>query len=459
MKFFPLLKRLLFYYAIILAGLIAICVLFYHNTNTFHSLTYLVKHTNGVLNITQQLSAKSKDLQWENRNFIRKDGGDKKTLAAYLHVKYELDLLLDSLIALTADNPRQHRSIALLRGQLQSLKAFCDSSIVIKQQRGFTPPEFSANIKQQVVFHQLVTRVLKNVSDEEQRLLVLREAKSNKALTTGSRILVVAGILILLLLILSITTMGNYLSLHKAAEHESKMALEKEKHLNQMKSNFVALASHEFRTPLSTILSSVSLLEQYKTTETQEKRDKHIQRIKSSVGYLVAILEEFLSVERIEAGEAKVQREHYNIKAQVSELIDKFTPAGKGGHQLKYEHRGPETVLLDRGFVEHIFTNLISNAIKYSPDRYYIYISTRVHDTMIQLIVKDEGIGISLPEQKQLFEKFFRAANIGNIKGTGLGLHIVKRYVDLMGGEISVQSQLGKGTSFVIDIPMKTGES
>lgn len=453
MKFLPLPKLLLFYYAIILVGLIAICILFYRNNQTFQSMSNLLKHTNTVINETQLLTAASKDLQWDNRNFIRRDGGDEKSLNAYLKTREKLDSLLASLTRLTMDNPQQRRNITLLHGQLEALKAFCDSSVVKKQREGFSPADFSANIAQQVVFHQSVTKVLDNIRDAENRLLALREAKTSNTISAGIRILFMAGILILLLLLLSVITLIHDFSLHKKAEIESEAALKRERQLNQMKSNFVALASHEFRTPLSSILSSASLLEQYRTTEMQDRRDKHIQRIKSSVGYLVAILEEFLSLERIEEGRVKVQKECFNIREQVTELIHKFTPGGNGNHQLKYEHRGRETVFLDQAFIEHILTNLISNAIKYSPDHNDIFISSTVDDTMIKLVVKDQGIGISTADQKLLFEKFFRAANTGNIKGTGLGLHIVKRYVDLMGAEISVESELGKGTSVVIRIP------
>ena len=223
-----------------------------------------------------------------------------------------------------------------------------------------------------------------------------------------------------------------------------------------MKSNFVSLASHEFRTPLSTILSSVSLLEQYKTAETQDKRDKHIQRIKSSVGDLVAILEEFLTLEKIDEGKIDVKNQSYNIQEQIEQLCQKFTSTEKLEHIFNYEHHGGEIVFLDKVFLNHILTNLISNAVKYSPALSTIYILSEADHQSLKLVVKDEGIGISEEDQQQLFDRFFRAANTGNIKGTGLGLHIVKRYVDLLRGSITVESQLGKGTVFIVLLPLHT---
>jgi len=239
---------------------------------------------------------------------------------------------------------------------------------------------------------------------------------------------------------------------HKKAEEKSYQALEKEKELNKMKSNFVSMASHEFRTPLSTILSSVSLLEFYKTTETQNKRDKHIHRIKSAVNELVATLEEFLSLEKIEEGKVSVKNETLNIRQLAENIRLKFNSELKTGQTIKYCHMGSDNVCLDGGFLNHILTNLLSNAIKYSPENSSILFDTSVENNTITLRVKDNGIGISPEDQKHLFERFFRASNTGSIKGTGLGLHIVKRYVELLGGTINVKSAINEGTEFTVKI-------
>ena len=230
------------------------------------------------------------------------------------------------------------------------------------------------------------------------------------------------------------------------------MLLEKEKELNEMKSNFVSMASHEFRTPLSTILSSISLIENYKTTETQDKRDKHIQRIKSAVTEMVAILEEFLSLEKIEEGKVQVKKEMFNLKELAQQTEAKFNTLLKPGQAIECTHTGKEEVILDKGFINHILNNLLSNAVKYSPENTQVIFETSVKDTVVTLKVKDHGIGISPEDQKHLFERFFRASNTGNIKGTGLGLHIVKRYIDLMGGTINLESEINKGTAFIVTL-------
>jgi len=246
-------------------------------------------------------------------------------------------------------------------------------------------------------------------------------------------------------------------SLHKSAEDEVKNNLQKEKALSEMKSNFVSMASHEFRTPLSTILSSVSLLGQYKTTEQQDKRDKHIRLIKSSVSEMVAILEEFLSLEKIEQDKVYVKKEVFNLKELAERINTQFNTTLKPAQVILYRHIGKEEVCLDAGIINHVLNNLLSNALKYSPEATEVSFETGVGENAVTLKVKDRGIGISQEDQEHLFERFFRASNTGAIKGTGLGLHIVKRYVDLMQGTIFVDSEIGKGSVFIVTFPAKIG--
>lgn len=240
-------------------------------------------------------------------------------------------------------------------------------------------------------------------------------------------------------------------SLHKKAEDEIRKALEKERELNELKSNFVSMASHEFRTPLSTILSSVSLLEQYTTTEQQEKRERHIKRIKSSITELTSILEEFLSLEKIEEGKIDVQKKHINIKELALKLCTEMSEITKPGQKIECHHEGNEIIVSDPVFIRHIMSNFISNSIKYSPANSKIIVYTGVGEDKITLGVIDNGMGISEEDQKYLFQRFFRAKNVTGIQGTGLGLHIVKRYVDMLRGRIQVKSELNVGTEFVVE--------
>lgn len=232
-------------------------------------------------------------------------------------------------------------------------------------------------------------------------------------------------------------------------------ALSKEKELGDLKSRFVSMASHEFRTPLSTILSSASLLAKYTESGEQEKRDKHIDRIKSSVNNLTGILNEFLSIGRIEDGRILVKFTHFNVKEFINRIISETSGIIKKSQQVKYEHTGTEMVWLDDSLLRNIIFNLLSNAIKFSKDDGVIRIKTQADEEDFRLSISDDGIGISEEDQQHLFERFFRASNVTNIQGTGLGLHIVGKYVEMMNGSISFASELEKGTTFTLTFSNK----
>ena len=233
-------------------------------------------------------------------------------------------------------------------------------------------------------------------------------------------------------------------------DRELVAALNKEKELGELKSRFVSVASHEFRTPLSTVLSSVYLLQKYTNTEDQPKREKHIQRIISSVNLLTDILNDFLNVGKIEEGRIQARFSLFDIEKNITETIAEMQNVCKKGQQIAYQHKGTTQVELDPGMFKHISLNLLSNAIKFSPENSVISISTAVTPAEIEMKIKDSGIGISKEDQEHLFERFFRAANAINIQGTGLGLHIVSKYVELMNGHITCKSETDEGTEFTI---------
>ena len=227
-------------------------------------------------------------------------------------------------------------------------------------------------------------------------------------------------------------------------------ALSKERELSDLKTRFVSMASHEFRTPLSTILSSVSLIAKYTATEDQDKRDKHILRIRSAVNNLTDILNEFLSLGRIEEGKIQVHYTEFNVKEQLQLILGEIQSILKNGQRIHYEHNGKTLANLDLSLVRNIVINLVSNAIKFSPEHAPVHVRSEVADDQLVIAIHDKGIGIPEEDKKHLFERFFRANNVTNIQGTGLGLHIVSRYIELMNGEIQVESELEKGTTFTI---------
>jgi PAS domain S-box-containing protein len=238
------------------------------------------------------------------------------------------------------------------------------------------------------------------------------------------------------------------------SQQELSEALDKERELNEIKSRFVSMASHEFRTPLSTILSSASLLGKYLTTEEQEKRDKHIVRIKDSVKHLNDILEDFLSLGKLNEGKITAHPTEFNLLELVKDTADELKGLLKKDQNISYHHDGRLNVYSDKNLLKNILINLITNAIKFSGEGETIQLTSEVMDGLAKISVIDKGIGISKDDQEHLFSSFFRGKNAVNIQGTGLGLHIVKRYIDLLGGKVHLNSELDKGTVISLSIPI-----
>lgn len=242
----------------------------------------------------------------------------------------------------------------------------------------------------------------------------------------------------------------------KRIEEELQKTVEKEKELNALKSRFVSMASHEFRTPLGTILSSVSLVERYTGKEQEEKRVKHINRIKSSVSNLTNILNDFLSLDRLETGKISLNYSKVYPTELFEHVIEEMQSIANTGQTIKLEASGlDKEIVTDRQLIRNILINLLSNAIKYSPENGVVEVKVALSKDKLNIKVKDYGMGIPKADQKHLFERFFRANNAANIQGTGLGLNIVKKYTDLLEGKISFTSTEGEGTTFSLSLPIE----
>lgn len=238
----------------------------------------------------------------------------------------------------------------------------------------------------------------------------------------------------------------------KKAEQEILQSLEKEKELSLLKSRFVSMASHEFRTPLTTVLSSANLISKYTESDQQEAREKHIARIQKSVQNLTAILNDFLSIEKLESGAQKVHTETIDLNDILLEVIEEMSTTLKEGQVIEYTI---ENIPLktDPHILKNVMINLISNASKYSEPHAPIVIELVKSDNDVEIKVIDQGIGIPKKEQKNLFQRFFRAGNATNIQGTGLGLNIVRKYLELLEGSIQFKSKEGKGSTFILRLP------
>ena len=241
----------------------------------------------------------------------------------------------------------------------------------------------------------------------------------------------------------------------KNLENNLIKALEREKELNVLKSQFVTMASHKFRTPLSTILSSVFLLENYTDADYELEKTAFFDKIKRSVHNLTALLNDYLSLGKLEEGKLKVTYTSTDIKAFFDEFLQEIGSIKKVKQKIHFTHEGIDcTVMTDKFLLKNILTNLLSNAIEYSPHDAEIQLSAELKKDTLKIRVTDQGIGIPESEQHQIFKRFYRGQNANNVEGTGLGLNIAKKYIRLLKGTIEFTSQLNKGTTFIAIIPV-----
>lgn len=247
----------------------------------------------------------------------------------------------------------------------------------------------------------------------------------------------------------------NDITKRKQAERNIRSALVREQELNELKSRFISMASHEFRTPLSAILSSAILIEKQNEPGKEIKREKYLGQIKTNVRNLVVILNDFLSLSKLEEGKVTAHKEKFDIVQFSKSVVEDIGSSKKYGQKIIIKHKQPTiNVFLDPKLTRHILTNLLSNAIKYSQENMNIDLILDKNQENVVIKVVDQGIGIPKEEQSNLFQRFFRADNSSVIQGTGLGLHIVKQYVELMGGHVSFKSELNKGATFIVEMPI-----
>lgn len=239
------------------------------------------------------------------------------------------------------------------------------------------------------------------------------------------------------------------------AELELRNALKKEIELNELKTKFLSLVSHEFKTPLSGILNSAVLIGRYTQAETQDKRDKHLATIKNKVQYLDGILNDFLSVERLDSGKVKYKFSHFKISKVVNEVVYNANMMLKSGQHINYPKNIDDiNIYNDEKILDLVLGNLLNNAIKYSPENTTIDFNIVANENEFIFEVIDAGIGIPEKDQKHIFERYFRAENVLTNQGTGIGLNIIKGHLESLKGTISFKSIENKGTTFKVKLPI-----
>lgn len=238
------------------------------------------------------------------------------------------------------------------------------------------------------------------------------------------------------------------------AEKKVKFALEREKELTKLKSNFLTLASHEFRTPLSGIMTSVTLIDKYSQNDNVYKISKHVDQIKAMVHHLNRILYDFLTLEQLNNNDVKLNKVKLNPFELINSILVDIKSLLKKDQKIKYNvNNSNKEICCDKKILIAVITNLLYNAIKYSSTNSLIELSTKIKPNQLIISIKDYGIGIPKDDQKHIFERFFRAHNALEIQGTGVGLNIIKGYVDNLGGSIKFKSKENIGTTFTVTLP------
>jgi len=232
-----------------------------------------------------------------------------------------------------------------------------------------------------------------------------------------------------------------------------KASLNKEKELNNLKTKFITLASHEFKTPLSAILTSSELIVKYADLDKTHKRDEHLAKVKMMITHLNGMIDSLLTLENIESGEIIPSYSNFKLSDLINEIITNSKPLLLNNQKINFNNNYNEIIFQDANILKIIISNILYNAIKYSSDNSKIQIEYHLNEKDIQISIEDNGIGIPEDEQSLIFKRFFRARNVGYFPGTGIGLNIVKGYVNCLKGTISFKSVENKGTTFYVQLP------
>lgn len=365
----------------------------------------------------------------------------------------EISAKINWLETQLAENSRQSERLNRLETLLDQRIALLEESISLHQRdHGATSAQQQITIRSVALRGDIQTIISRMQQEEEQALAQwLEETQS----TIRTRILIETLVSLSSFAILVAVSLLLYWQLLERQKAEaSKASLEKEKELSDLKLRFFSMVSHEFRTPLSIILGSSQLLAEGNSQWTEERRLKNIQRIQSSAQLMTRYLTDILTLTRAEAGNLGCKPEALDVESFCLNLVDELQFTELNQHTIQFHSEGfCGLVRLDEKLLYSILSNLLLNAMKYSDPGSIIQLVLQCSTTETTFLVKDAGIGMSETDQQKLYQPFYRGENASDIKGTGLGLAVVKKCVDLHGGAIVVESKVGIGTTFRVSIP------
>ncbi len=427
-------------------------IISYSTTKKQERISQTVNHTYAVMNATDDIQTLVSKMESYRRGL--RSTHQKAYLDLYYQEQAKMASAISDLSKLVVKDPVQDYRVAALDKYINGIIYFW-SKLRLDESRYDSTEIAAITIEEQNQVNSIGI-IIKDIIKAEDIIRSQSEADNNKLIRILSWISPAGTILVQAFISILIYLVIIEFQKRKKAEQGLYQTIEKEKQLNELKSRFVSMASHEFRTPLASILASTYLAAKYKTTEQEPNRAKHYERITSAVHNLTEILEDLLSVDKLEVGKVQVNIQELNIQDQVTTLINDFQTILKPGQKITYEHNGPSNAMLDNSFIKHILTNLLSNAIKFSKEGTVIGVQSYHSGKQLMISVKDSGIGIPKSDLEHLFDRFHRGSNASNFEGTGLGLHIVYKYTKLMGGKVKCTSEEGIGTEFVLTFPQES---
>jgi signal transduction histidine kinase len=388
--------------------------------------------------------------------------GKKHYLEDYLKATVTVQQRIKDLKKLTIDNNKQQQRLDILDFLVAKKLAELEKIIKLRKDKGL-------DAARQLVLTEPSKQITKNIylliqeMEAEHRTGLEVSIRKAQASNRQDLIIVAVGIILSLVLLYFVyySIKGEIKALRKVELAQQKLnreiseALEREKNVNELKSRIISVISHEYRTPLTTILSSTELLQYYSHRWSDEKKNIHFQRIKLAVHQLTALVSDVLDINKAESGKIEFNPYPLNLELFGRQLVEEIQQNKASEYAINFVSFGNDcSGVADEKLLQQIFTNLLLNAIKYSPKNSTIYFELRCFEGKAIFQIRDEGIGISATDKVNLFKSFERGSNVGTISGAGLGLAIVKKLVDLHGGQITVDSVVGMGTTVTVILPI-----
>lgn len=426
----------------------------YKNTKQLIESSERVQHTYEVLTNLTDFYAAMNVAESGRRGYIV--SGSQQELERHQVAVDDMQSEIKTLQQQMSDDIIQQKRLARLDFLVTQRLALLKKSIVLYQTDKSAVQDQTLITERSVKLREEIQIILADIKAGEERLLqqVIEQSRSS----FKYRILIeLIGNILIFAVIFSVYFLlyQQWLQRQKAENIQNTLAHEKE--LGELKIRLFSMVSHEFRTPLSVILASSQLLEEILQPLVEERYLKNLYRIQSSAKLMNQLLTDILTLTRAETGKLEYKPELLDVESFCLNLVEDIQFCGLTQHPLKFISKGHcSRVNLDEKLLYSILSNLLLNAIKYSPQGGNIYLSLSCEPKNTVFLVTDEGIGIPLEDQQEIYEPFYRGQNVENIVGTGLGLAVVKKCLDLHQGEITVESKLGVGTTFTVSIPRQT---